>query len=422
MGSLSRITRPQGGEHGAAAVVEQIKRLLPELQRGCLAEEKAGRLSPETVTTLDEIGVFRMSIPLEYGGLAFSTADQRRVYTALGEIAGSTGWVSWVTTTHVRWIAMFSEQARDEVYGAEWVGPRVSGVISGHGPGRARQVEGGYMLSGRWPFCSGCRHTGWSILGAMAEGPDGTPNVILTLVPAADLEVLDDWAVSGMKATGSNTVQIAAEVFVPAYRTLNIKDASDGRYASAPPPGQSLYRTHFVAYTTILSGSTPLGMAKGALDYYKQRLDKRGIVGTDYKVQSEASITHLQLAEATSRIDAAEMLLAADCDELDRRAAMDEPCDDLFQAKLKYDVAISVRGCAEAIEILHRGSGASTILETNPMQRYARDVRVATVHAQFNYETCTENYGRALCGKPLFGNFLAFEKKAAVSSSAALAG
>ena len=46
------------------------------------------------------------------------------------------------------------------------------------------------------------------------------------------------------------------------------------------------------------------------------------------------------------------------------------------------------------------------------MQRYARDARVATVHAQFNYETCAENYGRALAGKPLFGNFRAFEKKA----------
>ncbi len=412
MGSLSRITRLPEHDQSVDAMVERIGRLLPELQPGCLAEEKAGRLSQETVSKLDAIGVFRISIPLEYGGLAFSVADQRRVYSAVGEIAGSTGWVSWVTTTHVRWIAMFSEQARDEVYGADWVGPRVSGVISGHGPGRARRVEGGYMLSGRWPFCSGCRHTAWSILGAMSEEPDGTPSVILTLVPATELEVLDDWAVAGMKASGSNTVQLASEVFVPGYRTLSIKDASDGKWASAPPMGV-LYRNHFVAYTTILSGSTPLGMARGALSYYKERLDKRGIVGTDYKVQSEASVTHFQLAEATSRIDAAERLLSADCEELDRRAGAGEPCDDLFQAKLKYDVAWSVRACAEAIEILHRGSGASTILETNPMQRYARDVRVATVHAQFNYETCAENYGRALCGKPLFGNFLAFAKQSA---------
>ena len=62
-----------------------------------------------------------------------------------------------------------------------------------------------------------------------------------------------------------------------------------------------------------------------------------------------------------------------------------------------------MRECSEAIEILHRGSGASTIHEANPMQRYSRDCRVATVHAQFNYETCAEEYGRALCGKPLFG-------------------
>ena len=73
---------------------------------------------------------------------------------------------------------------------------------------------------------------------------------------------------------------------------------------------------------------------------------------------------------------------------------------------MKFDVAVSVRGAAEAIEILHRASGASTIHLANPMQRYTRDVRVATVHAQFNYETCAEDYGRALCGKPLFGSLL----------------
>lgn len=413
MGLVSKIFRVAESDRTAADIVEQIERALPELQSRSLAEEKAGRLSDETVGKLDEIGVFRISIPLEYGGLALSTADQRRVYTAVGKIAGSTGWVSWVTTTHVRWIAMFSEQARHDVYGMDWVGPRVSGVISGHGPGRARRVDGGYMLSGRWPFCSGCRHTAWSILGALCEALDGSPDMLLLLVPATDLEIVDDWAVSGMKASGSNTVQVTGEVFVPADRALRLRDANDGNWSSVPPPDQVLYRNNFVAYTTVLSGSTPLGMAKGALEYYKERLHKRGIVATDYKVQADAPVTHFQLAEATSRIDVAEKLLSTDCEELDRRAAAGEPCDDLFQAKVKFDVALSVRGCAEAIEILHRGSGASTIHEANPMQRYARDARVATVHAQFNYETCAENYGRALCGKPLFGNFLASEKRLA---------
>jgi 3-hydroxy-9,10-secoandrosta-1,3,5(10)-triene-9,17-dione monooxygenase len=308
---------------------------------------------------------------------------------------------------------MFSRKAQDEVYGMDWVGPRISGVLSPTGPGKARRVEGGYMLSGRWPFCSGCRHTAWSILGSMCDGPDGEPDMLLPLVPTGDLEILDDWAVSGMKATGSNTAQLANELFVPEHRVLRIKDASAGNWASAPPAGQVLFLNNFLDYTSILSGSTPLGMAKGALEYYKARLDKRGIVGTDYKVQAEAAVTHLQLAEATARIDAAERLLSADCKELDRRAAAGELTDDLFQTKLKFDVALSVRGCCEAVEILHRGSGASTIHEANPMQRYARDSRVATVHAHFNYETCAENYGRALAGRPLFGHFSALQKKAA---------
>ncbi len=391
-------------------MVLEIARVLPSLQARALEEEKAGRLSDETIRVLDEIGVFRISTPLEYGGLAFTTEEQRRVYAAVGKIAGSTGWVSWVTTTHGRWIAMFSRKAQDEVYGLKWVGPRISGVLSPNGPGKARRVEGGYMLSGRWPFCSGCRHTAWSILGAMCEGPDGNADMLLPLVPTAELEILNDWAVSGMKGTGSNTVQLTQEIFVPEHRVLGIKDASARKWASPPPEGQVLFLNNFLDFTSILSGSTPLGMAQGALSYFKERMNKRGIMGTDYKIQSEAPVALLQLAEATARIDAAERLLSDDCKELDRRAAASEPSDDLFQAKLKFDVALSVRGCCEAIEILHRGSGASTIHESNPMQRYARDARVATVHAHFNYETCAENYGRALAGKPLFGHYSALQK------------
>ena len=408
---LSKIPTLQHADNGVDHMLAMIAAALPDLQSNALAEEKAGRLSEKTIKTLDAIGVFRMSFPLEYGGLAYSVEDQRRIYSAVGKIAGSTGWVSWVTTTHGRWIAMYPKKAQDEVFGMSWVGPRISGVVSPNGPGRARRVDGGYMLSGKWPFCSGCRHTAWSVLGSMVDGDDGQPDMLLPLVPTAELEILDDWAVSGMKGTGSNTVQLRTELFVPEYRVMRIKDAISGKWASPPPAGQVLFLNNFLDYTTLLSGSTPLGMAQGALEYFRNRLDKRGIVGTDYKIQGDAPVAHFQLAEATARIDAAERLLSADCAELDRRAAAGEPSNDLFQTKLKFDVALSVRGCCEAIEILHRGSGASTILESNPMQRFARDARVATVHAHFNYETCAENYGRALAGRPLFGNFSALDAR-----------
>ncbi len=414
MASAATIASPIQRLHTADEMVAMIDAALPKLQANALGEEKAGRLSDETVGVLDEIGVFRISLPVEYGGFGYSTEDQRKVYAACGKIAGSTGWVSWVTTTHGRWVAMFSREAQDEIYGMDWVGPRLSGVLSPNGPGQARRVEGGYMVSGRWPFCSGCRHTAWTVLGSMAEGPDGAPDMLLPIVRTSDLDILDDWAVAGMKATGSNTVQLTRELFVPERRVMRMKDASNRRWASEPPAGQPVFLNNFLDYTTILSGSTPLGMAKGALEYYRERLTKRGIVGTDYKVQADAAVAHFQLVEATSRIDAAERLLSADCIELDRRAEAGIPSDDLFQTKLKFDVALSVRSCSEAVEILHRGSGASTILESNPMQRYARDSRVATIHAHFNYETCAENYGRALAGKPLFGHYSALEKTAAV--------
>ena len=386
-------------------IVAAVAAFTPELQDHALAEEEEGKLSDRTVERLAEAGAFDVSIPKSYGGLALDVADQRRVYSAVGKIAGSTGWVTWVTTTHVRWIAMLDRKAQDEVYGMDWRGPRVSGVVTANGPGKATPVEGGYLLEGNWPFCSGSRHTAWSLLGSIVHKQDGTREHRLMLVPATDLEIVDDWKVSGMRASASNTVRLSKPTFVPDYRTIASLAAVTGQWRSSPPEGL-LYRNNFLIYTTLLSGATPLGMAQGALDYHMSRLHKRGITGTGYKVQAEAPVTHLQLAEATSRIDAAQRALDEDAAEIDRRAADGRSHDLLFNSKVKFDVALAVRNCAEAIEILHRGAGAATIHRANPMQRYARDIRVATVHAQFNYETCAEEYGGILCGKPPF-NFLA---------------
>lgn len=402
------------------AMIAAIAEATPELQAYALAEEKAGKLSDETVSRLAEIGVFDIAIPQEYGGLGYDTADQRRIYTAVGAIAGSTGWVTWVTTTHVRWITIWPERAQDEVFGLDWPAPRISGVITGNGPGRAREVDGGYMLSGKWPFASGCRHSAFCILGAMVTTSGGQPEMRLMLVPTAEIEIVDDWHVSGMKASGSNTVQLANELFVPAYRTVSFIEAIFGTPEKALPKDQVVFRNNFATYTSLTSGSTPLGMARGALDYFMARVGKRAITATDYKVQGDAAVTHFQVSEAAAKIEAAERLLDADAREIDRRAAAGEAFDDLFRAKIRFDVATCVRACGEVIETLHRASGASTIHEANPMQRYARDVRVATVHGQFNYETCAEDYGRVLCGKPIFGSPVPSERVAAPAAPTSL--
>ena len=150
----------------ADQLIEKIEAIVPDLQTLCLDEEKAGRLSSRTIENTGQYWCLRHEHSTRIRRLGDEHAGTTAgVYRAVAKIAGSTGWVSWVTTTHVRWITMFSEQARDEVYGMDWRAPRVSGVIGPTGPGKARAVDGGYMLQGRWPFCSGCRHTAWSILG-----------------------------------------------------------------------------------------------------------------------------------------------------------------------------------------------------------------------------------------------------------------
>ena len=74
----------------------------------------------------------------------------------------------------------------------------------------------------------------------------------------------------------------------------------------------------------------------------------------------------------------------------------------ITRAKYRFDLACGTRSAADAIDILHRASGASTIHASNPMQRYARDARTPTLHGVAHHEAAAEDYSRALAGQPMW--------------------
>jgi alkylation response protein AidB-like acyl-CoA dehydrogenase len=383
-------------------LLADLARVTPDLQANAEREDDIRQLSNETIECLDELGVFMSGAPSEFGGRAYSTQDQCAVYAAAGRISGSVGWVTWVTTSHHRIVGLFPRAAQDEVYDVDWRGPLVAGVFRETGPGRVRAVDGGWMVSGSWPFCSGSAHTAWFMLGAKRVDVD-QPDPVLLLIPRADVQRLDDWHVSGLKATGSSTMLIEDEVFVPAHRSLSLISALLG--IGADPPAGDLFRTDVTSFNGITATAAPVGMARGAYDYFTTRMHTRGITFTDYKLQAAAPVTHLQLAEVKQRIDLAELAVLTAAADIDRLAATGGELDMTTRAKYRFDLAWATRSAADAIDTLHRASGASTIHNSNPMQRYARDARTATLHGVANYETAAEDYGRALAGQPMFQPF-----------------
>jgi 3-hydroxy-9,10-secoandrosta-1,3,5(10)-triene-9,17-dione monooxygenase len=99
------------------------------------------------------------------------------------------------------------------------------------------RVAGGFRVSGRWSFSSGCDHAGWALLGGVVRSQkevDSFPEVLAFLAPRRDYRIEDTWQVAGLVGTGSNDIVIE-EAFVPDYRACSFLDAFAQR-----SPGQAL--------------------------------------------------------------------------------------------------------------------------------------------------------------------------------------
>ncbi|MDP9189727.1 MAG: acyl-CoA dehydrogenase family protein, partial [Actinomycetota bacterium] len=179
--------------------------------------ELSRRLPAELVEAISAAGLFRMLVPAEAGG---GEAEPAELVAAVSELArgdGSAGWCLAVAATSGMLAAYLPLEAAREVFGEE---TSVAGGVFAP-MGRARVEAGGYSVSGRWRFGSGCEHCDWLMGGCLIEEggglrklETGAPDIRFMLFPAAEAEVIDTWNVSGLKGTGSHDFSVS-DVRVP---------------------------------------------------------------------------------------------------------------------------------------------------------------------------------------------------------------
>lgn len=388
-----------------ATILEQVRALGPTLRDRAVEAERAGRHSDETIDDLHGTGVFGIASPAEYGGDELTVRQQLDVVAEVSKWDGSAGWIVWGGCS-TNWLPVGTgAQVVEEVYGQDWVGPRVSG--SSHFPasrGRAKRVTDGWLLSGGpWTFATDSLWAPFTNLGCIADDGDG-PYLVAVQVPRDKLRFLDDWHVAGMKGTGSVSVELAAgELFVPAYRGVDFREISSGVHDHGLEG--SLWSVPSLGWAFSTMAGMSIGLAKGALERFLERSDGRPIRGTTYKNQLDAPLTHLMLAEVHTKIQTATLMSQANADETDRLGelaaagtpASPEHMQD-FMARVLLETAYAAKCCAEAIELLQRNSGSTAIQESEPIQRAWRDARVITLHGALNLEALSENYGRLMAG------------------------
>src|SRR5262249_21625786 len=217
-------------------LVDEARRLAPTLQERSLETNELRRLPDITWKELMEAGLLRGLQPARWGG---GEVHPKEFYSAVIEVArteGSTGWVLGVVGVHPWQTALFPKETQEEMWSED---PTAMNSSSYAPTGKAEKAPGGYRLSGRWSFSSGCDHCQWVCLGAIlgtgeVEGRE-VPDFRFFLLPRKDYKIDDNWFVAGMAGTGSKDI-IVADAFVPEHRSQSRLDYMLGR----PLPGWEL--------------------------------------------------------------------------------------------------------------------------------------------------------------------------------------
>lgn len=385
----------EGQKKVRAALVAKATALVPLLRAKAAETERERRIPDEILAAMDAAQLFRLRAPKRFGGFEGDLRTYMDVVTALGRGCGSTSWISFISIATAWIAAQFSDQAQRDVFDGN-PDARLIGVLAMTTP--ARPVDGGYIVSGRWPYASNCLHAHWAILAVPLPASDGTMAPAITLMPMSDLKIEDTWHVVGMRGTGSNTV-IAQDVFVPAHRVLPVGVLASGQ-SPRTNKEEFVYRELFMPTAVIAVAPPVLGLAQAALELTLARVTgaSKPISYSFYEDLRKSPSMQLKLAEAATLVETAVLHVRRWCDDISEAARAGKELPFVTRAQMRMDLGYAMRCCREAVGLLLNVQGTSAFAETNPLQRIWRDLEMASRHGLLAGEIPHEIYGRALVG------------------------
>jgi 3-hydroxy-9,10-secoandrosta-1,3,5(10)-triene-9,17-dione monooxygenase len=375
----------------------RVRALLPAIRERAPLAEQLRRLPDETFADFQEAGVFRAMQPKRYGGFELDPGIFYQAVTEVGAVCGSTGWIFGVVGVHNWHLALFPPEAQQDVWGED-SSIQVSTSLSP--TGKVERAPGGFRLSGRWSFSSGCDFCHWAVLGGIAPpAEEGAPPDARTfLVPRADYVIDDNWQVMGLCGTGSKNI-VVADAFVPEYRSHSYLDAFRLRNPGMAVNDAPLYRLPFGLLFAYTLAAAAIGVAKGAIAAFREQQQERVNLRDNSRV-AEDPFTHVRLADSAAEIDAAHERMLGNFAEMMRLARAGEEIPLSFRARCRWDTGKAVDWSVSAVDRLMMASGGRGIFLANPIQRAWRDVHAMQAHAGTNLERAAAVFGRSEFGLP----------------------
>jgi 3-hydroxy-9,10-secoandrosta-1,3,5(10)-triene-9,17-dione monooxygenase len=398
-GAESAATETQSARRFDAVSYDEAMRrareLVPLLREEAAHCEAARTLTPRVLEALHRSGLLRFLQPRTWGGMELDFVAYFDIPEMISRGDISTGWVLANLGSHHRNLAWWPLEAQEEVWGKDPDAGIASGIA--YQQGRARRADGGFIVSGEWSFSSGTDHSQWSMLACILREDEKPVDWIYALVPASDYEVIDDWHVLGMRATGSKTVR-CADIFVPAHRVISMHLARPGHTF----PGLAIHRNpQYRIPTSALGGHTiggcMVGNARNALETMIALVKERSTSYTGARMRDFQTV-QLRIAQAGARIDAAALLMRNDLLEAQALYQAGGALDTETRLRYKRNCALGGRLCVEAIDSLHEMAGANGIYDHFPLQRMFRDARAAAGHFSFSLDAQLPPWGLVMLG------------------------
>ncbi len=363
----------------------------PRIRGAADAIERDRRLPPELVTALASAGVFGMLVPRALGGGEVDAATMIRVIEEIARADGSAGWCAMIGGTSAVLSAYLAPAEARAIYATPAV---VTGGV--FAPlGKAEVVDGGYRVSGRWPFASGCEHCTWLMGGSVVlDGgrprllPSGAPDARLMLFPASAARVIDTWTVSGLRGTGSHDIAVDG-ILVPAGRSVSLVTDQP----SQPGP---LYRFPVFGLLALGIAGVALGIARRAVE----ELTMLAVAKTptaSRRLLAERPMIQTQVAEAEAALRAARAFLFEAVGEAWAAAERDGAISTSGRALLRLAASHATTSAARVVDLMYTAGGGTAVYATSPLQRCFRDVHVVTQHMMVAPPTW-ELAGRVLLG------------------------
>jgi indole-3-acetate monooxygenase len=375
-----------------ADVVAAARGLIPQVLAARDEGERLRRVPTPIAEALAKAGLLQMFLPRSMGGPELPPLVVFGAVEAISRADGAIGWCTMIASAVSNSMGLLEADVGREMAG--WPADmRLAGSI--RPMGRARAVDGGHRIDGRWDFASGVNHARWLMCPCViwdgdkpTRTPAGVPMTRIFWVPAASATILDTWHVLGLRGTGSHDFTLT-DVFVPKTRSVA---------TTAPPREQGLLydpRLQLSWIWTATAGNA-MGIARGAIDDFIE-LASRNSTTMSTALLRDRPLVQARVAEAEAILSAGRAYVLAAVGDLWTRAGQCPSNLDAAVVQARLAITHSMHEAVRAVDLVFHVAGTNAVYERNPLERHFRNIHVAVQHAA-GLPAHMETAGKALLG------------------------